>query len=158
MQELNLYHARCTITAGRPEHSVAERHRAPAPDRRGMFENHSILIVEDELLVGIELAQAVQRHGGRAIGPLPTVAEALALLDTTPIAAAILDVQLLDRDITPVALRLIATRTPIVIQTGTGLPEALSAVGIDLPVVMKPAAPERVLDLLSAEIKKRLPQ
>ena len=122
-----------------------------------MFENQSILIVEDEPLVGIELAQAVQRRGDRAIGPLATVAEALALLDTTPITAAILDVQLLDRDITPVALRLIAMRTPLVIQTGTGLPEALSAVGIDLPLVMKPATPERVLDLLSAEMKRRLP-
>jgi len=80
------------------------------------------------------------------------------MLDTTPFAAAILDVQLLDRDITPVALRLIAMRTPIVIQTGTGLPEALSAVGIDLPVVMKPSAPERILHLLLAEMKKRLSQ
>lgn len=65
-----------------------------------IFENQPILIVEDEPLIGIELAEAVQRHGGRAIGPLPTVAETLAMLDTTPIAAAILVVQLLDRDIT----------------------------------------------------------
>jgi DNA-binding response OmpR family regulator len=113
------------------------------------------LIVEDEPFVGFELAHAVQRCGGQVIGPVPTVAEALALLDITPIDAAILDVQLLDGDITPVALRLIALRTPIVIQTGTGLPEALHVIGIDTPVVMKPVAPERLLDLLSAEMKKR---
>ena len=66
-----------------------------------------------------------------------------------------LDVQLLDRDITPVVLQLIVMRTPIIIHTGTGLPEALHSTGIALPVVTKPTAPEKILDLLSAEMKKR---
>jgi len=42
------------------------------------------------------------------VGPVLTVAEALALIDTMAINAAVLDGQLADRDITPAALRLIA--------------------------------------------------
>src|SRR3546814_8626787 len=67
------------------------------------------------------------------MSPIPTVAEALALLDNITVDAAILDVQLLDRDITPVVLQLIVMRTPIIIHTGTGLPEALHSTGIALP-------------------------
>ena len=139
----------------RIEHSVAESRVASRSGETSMFQAQSILIVEDEPFIGFELAEVVHRRGGHAIGPIPTVAEALALLDNTAIDAAILDVQLLDRDITPVVLQLIVMRTPIIILTGTGLPEALHSTGIALPVVTKPTAPEKIVDLLSAEMKKR---
>ncbi|WP_447761550.1 response regulator [Sphingopyxis panaciterrae] len=145
------------ITAGGLEHSAAER-RIALPLIGGapqMFQGQSILIVEDEPFIVIELVDAVRSSGGRVVGPASTVAEALVLLDTSVVDAAILDVQLPDRDITPVALRLIEMRKPIVIQTGTGLPPALRGIGVELPVVMKPVAPTEVLGLLSAAMGRR---
>ncbi|RYD45604.1 MAG: response regulator [Sphingomonadales bacterium] len=119
-----------------------------------MLQDQSILIVEDEPFIVMELVDAVLSHGGRVVGPVSTVADALVLLDTCPVDAAILDVQLIDRDITPVALRLIEMRKPLVIQTGTGLPSSLTDIGAELPVILKPVAPTRVLELLSAEMRK----
>ena len=53
-----------------------------------MFNSRRILIVEDEPFVVIELVEAVERSGGAVVGPVPTVAEALALLDQHKIDAA----------------------------------------------------------------------
>lgn len=120
-----------------------------------MFNSRRILIVEDESFVVIELVEAVERSGGAVVGPVPTVAEALALLDRHKIDAAILDVQLLDGEISPVALRLIEQGTPLVFQTGTGLPVALVELDIELAVVLKPVAPVIILELLLAEIMRQ---
>src|SRR3546814_14011095 len=89
------------------------------------------------------------------MSPIPTVAEALALLDNITVDAAILDVQLLDRDITPVVLQLIVMRTPNIIHTGTGLTEALHSTGLAWLVETKPTAPEKMLYLRSADMKPR---
>lgn len=120
-----------------------------------MFNSRRILIVEDEPFVVIELVEAVERSGGAVVGPVPTVAEALALLDQHKIDAAILDVQLLDGETSPVALRLIEQGTPLVFQTGTGLPIVLVELDIELAVVLKPVAPMIILELLLAEIMKQ---
>jgi ActR/RegA family two-component response regulator len=111
-----------------------------------------ILIVEDDPCVASELAFSVECLDGRLIGPVATVAEALALVETESIAAAILDASLLDREVTPLALRLIERSVPFVVHTGTGLPAALSACFPDLPLVMKPASPPAVLAALSQQI------
>lgn len=120
-----------------------------------MFNSRRILIVEDEPFVVIELVEAVERSGGAVVGPVPTVAEALTLLDQHKVDAAILDVQLLDGEISPVALRLIEHGTPLVFQTGTGLPVVLVELDIELAVVLKPVAPMIILELLLAEIMRQ---
>lgn len=119
-----------------------------------MFKHQAILIVEDEPFVALELLEAVARMGGHPVGPVATVAEALALIETMAIDAAILDVQLADRDITPVALRLIALGIPLVFQTGTGLPASLREVGGDRPILRKPVAADTVVAHLSAEMTR----
>src|SRR6202008_4768908 len=90
-----------------------------------MARQFSILIVEDEALIALDLAAAAQDAGAVVVGPVASIVEALALLDAAKIDAAILDANLADRDITPVALELIGRAVPFVIQTGSGVPEAL---------------------------------
>ncbi len=85
-----------------------------------------ILVVEDEPFVGLDLADAIQLLDGDPVGPIDNVAEALALLDVTTVKAAILDANLADRDVTPLALALIDKGVPFVIYTGTGLPTELA--------------------------------
>lgn len=119
-----------------------------------MLKHQTILIVEDDPFVALDLLEAVERMGGRPVGPVATVAAALALIETMAIDSAILDVQLADRDITPVALRLIAMGKPLVFQTGTGLPPSLREAGGDLPILSKPVAADTVLSHLSAEMRR----
>lgn len=119
-----------------------------------MFEEKLILIVEDDTLIALDLAVTVEENNGRVIGPLPTVQRTMELLDTHPIAAAILDVQLHDRDVTPLALRLAEADIPFIFHTGTGAPEALAEIRPDVPVIMKPANPRDVVQLLRTEIDR----
>ena len=110
-----------------------------------------ILIVEDETFVAINLACAVERLDGTVLGPVASVADAMTLLATGNVAAAIVDANLIDR-VTPLALVLVEKAVPFVIYCSEGLPEELAAVHPNLPVVMKPATPNIVLANLFDQI------
>ncbi len=111
-----------------------------------------ILIVEDEALIALDLACAVEDHDGEVIGPVASVAEALALLEMVPVAGAVLDANLRDGVVTPLARRLLDRGVPFVIHTGTGLPADLVETPVVLPVVMKPASARHVVGLLMMKL------
>jgi hypothetical protein len=113
-----------------------------------MLNGLPILIVEDEQLVALDLALAIEHLDGCPVGPVGTVAEAFALLESAPVAAAILDANLLDRDVTPLAIALVEKSVPFVIHSGTGLPAELAAQHPSLPVIRKPARSTAVLAAL----------
>jgi len=117
-----------------------------------MLKGLPVLIVENEPLIALDLSDAVQDRDGIVIGPVPTVAEALALLAGQPVGAAILDARLDDRDITPLAIRLIEQAVPFVIHSGTGLPDELAASHPDLPVILKPKRPQEVVATLEQRL------
>lgn len=117
--------------------------------------NHAlVLVVEDEPFIALDVALAVQDAGGKVVGPAATVREALALIATNAIAAAILDVNLSDGDISPVAELLIDAGIPIILQTGIGLPPELAARYPDIVVHIKPCVAAQLvhqLELLIAD-------
>ena len=113
---------------------------------------HRILIVEDEAIIALNLAYAVEDVDGEVVGPVASVAEALALLETTPINGAVLDADLFDGVVTPLALHLLDLGVPFVIHTGTGLPPCLVEGPIDLPLVMKPARATSVVATLMRKL------
>lgn len=119
-----------------------------------MFGAKPVLIVEDEFIIAMELADAVAECEGTVVGPFATVSEALAVLDRVIIAAAILDARLIDRDISPIALRLAKEGIPLVVHSGTGLPPAVAAQWPDLPVFLKPGAAKDVVQRLLVEFHK----
>ncbi|RYG90518.1 MAG: hypothetical protein EON58_19145 [Alphaproteobacteria bacterium] len=113
-----------------------------------MLNGLPILIVEDEALIALDLADAIMQIEGKPVGPVATVAEALSLLDETSFEAAILDANLIDRDVTPLVLALIDREIPFVIHTGTGLPAELALLHPTLTVIPKPARSTLVLAAL----------
>ncbi|MET0375298.1 MAG: response regulator [Rhizorhabdus sp.] len=119
-----------------------------------MHERLSILIVEDEAVIALGLAFAAEDAGAEVVGPFDSIADALALLANTCVDAAILDVNLRDRDITPVALALIERAVPFVVQTGTGLPVELAEACRHIPVMNKPASPDAVVSRLLEAIRE----
>jgi DNA-binding NarL/FixJ family response regulator len=54
----------------------------------------NILIVEDQAIIALDLESAVEESNGQVIGPASTVREALKLLHTNRVDAAILDANL----------------------------------------------------------------
>jgi DNA-binding NarL/FixJ family response regulator len=117
-----------------------------------MLQGLPILSVEDDPLVAMDLAVAIENFDGRPVGPVATVADALRLVDADTIEAAILDADLVDRDVTPLALVLIERSVPFVIHSGTGIPKELAKQHPNLVVVMKPARSTEVLATLLQQV------
>lgn len=111
-----------------------------------------ILIVEDNPVIALDMAFAVEDVGGTVLGPAASIKEALALIEKKAIAGAILDVNLVDGEISPVAERLISDAIPFVIQTGVGLPSDLASRFPDIVMRIKPCAATDMIELLAAMI------
>lgn len=105
----------------------------------------SILIVEDEPVIALELQVSVEAAGGKVIGPVGSAKAALELLEKEVVAAAILDVQLSDGDVTPVALALSKLGVPMVFQSGVHLPSDLRHQCPDAVHYKKPVSAELLL-------------
>ena len=80
------------------------------------------LIVEDEAIIAMMRADAIEGAGGQVLRSVGTVAEALAAIDSLAPDAVLLDLQLGVDDALPVASRLQALGIPYVICTGFGEP------------------------------------
>lgn len=114
-----------------------------------MLNRAAILVAEDEPWIALDVAMAIQDAGGEVVGPVASVREALVLLATRPVDAAILDVNLIDRDVTPVVEHLLSLGVPLILQTGVGLPALLKARFPALVVHTKPCvAAELVTQLV----------
>lgn len=81
---------------------------------------------------------AVEDADGEVVGPAASIKEALALLESRPVVAAILDVNLVDGDISPVVEYLVEHGVPLILQTRVGLPADLAARFPNLVVRIKP--------------------
>lgn len=118
-----------------------------------MFNHRRILIVEDDMMLGLGLADAVEDFHGDVVGPIETVAEAMEIAKGQSFAGAILDANLADRDVTPLALMLLEKAVPFLIYTGIGLPVELAAAFPHMSVVMKPMPPEIVARQLFGQLE-----
>jgi ActR/RegA family two-component response regulator len=114
----------------------------------------SVLIVEDEPFIALDLAEAVKEARGNVIGPAGSVREALLLIKLNLVQAAVLDVNLSDRDVTPVAELLIEGGVPVIFYSGLALPAALRERYPSACFYKKPSPTMRLLNGLVALIRK----
>lgn len=121
-----------------------------------MLNGALVLVAEDQVFIALDLALAVEDAGGEVAGPVASVKNALALISTRKIAGAILDCNLTDGDVTPVATLLLEAGIPIIIQSGVGLAPALASRYPWLTVYIKPyIASDLVAELAALITKKR---
>ncbi len=78
----------------------------------------TVMIVEDELLVALDLETIVEDSGHQFDGPYVSVAETNEALDLRMPQCAILDVRLKDGEVFPVADRLRAAQVPMIFHSG----------------------------------------
>ena len=107
----------------------------------------TVLICEDEPLIAYDIASGIEDAGGTVVGPFAAVADAMAALDEAKPDYATLDVNLLDGDVTPVLLRLAEAGVPMVVNTGTKLPEVAN--DLQVPVFIKPTEPGELIAALA---------
>ncbi len=124
------------------------------PPTLNAAERPRILLVEDEVLIAMYIAEALELQGFEVIGPYPTVARALSALQNPQCCdAAILDAHLRDESATPVATALAANGTPYVVATGynrSQLPEILASV----PILAKPVDVDELVTQLRGLLGK----
>jgi len=114
-----------------------------------------ILVADDQPFIALDLAFAVEDAGGLVLGPAASVKEAMALIKANSVVGAILDVNLVDGDISPVAEQLVELGVPIILQTGVGLPADLAARFPDLVVHIKPCVAANLVLQLEEMIADR---
>ena len=112
----------------------------------------SVLIVEDEPFIALDLATAVEEARGKVIGPAGSVRESLVLIEQNLVQVAVLDLNLSDRDVTPVAELLIEGGVPVIFYSGLDLPAALRERYPSAPAYKKPTPPLRLLNELATLI------
>lgn len=112
------------------------------------FTGKNILIVEDEALIAMEMAEAIEAAGGTILGPVPSVEAAMDLVHGDHrIDGAILDVRLTDGISFEVAQALKKVDVPLIFVTGYDdwfMPSDLD----DVPVERKPSDPENIVRIL----------
>lgn len=119
-----------------------------------MLHQLPILIVEDESLIAMNLAFEVEKVDGVVVGPTASVAQAMEILLDTDVAGAILDANLADRDITPVAVLLWERGIPFVLHSGKGIPAELAAIISGLTFIPKPEPASAVIRCLCERLER----
>ena len=97
-----------------------------------------ILVVEDEGLVAMVVEETLLDAGYDVAGPVDTTAKALALISNGRIDGAVLDVNLGNERVDPVAHRLAAKAIPFVFATGYAAVETLPEGFRDRITILKP--------------------
>lgn len=111
----------------------------------GSVQDLRILIVEDSVLLAVELEAGLIEAGADVVGVAVELDEALEFLDRE-FDAAVLDVNLNGRLVTPLAESLRARKIPFVFATGYG--EAGAPDGFDVPIVRKPYNVHQIVNAL----------
>jgi two-component SAPR family response regulator len=116
--------------------------------------NKRVLVVEDEYMLAQDLARFLEEHGAEVVGPVGTLQAALGLASQERLDAAVLDVNLRNQPVYPVADRLIERGVLVVF--ATGYDELLmQRPYIGLPRCPKPLDKEALLRMLAREMAAR---
>ena len=97
----------------------------------------NILVIEDETIIAMQIRKCLSEIGHRVIGPFPNVDRGREALDSERVDLALLDIQLGEERVFPLAEALESRRIPFMFITGYGsdvLPPALT----HRPCIVKP--------------------
>jgi two-component system, response regulator PdtaR len=113
-----------------------------------------ILVVEDEFLIAMELEGLLEDEGYKVLGPVRTVAAALAILANHRPDACILDFNLRGEHVTPVVRVLKAEGVPFLLSSAYEQSKFNDDVAFSGAInVGKPASPERLFATLDLVLK-----
>lgn len=107
-----------------------------------------VLIMEDEFIVALDLSDMTQDLGFQVEGPYATVADGEKALARSRPDAAILDVQLADGEVFPLADLLMRLGVPIIFHSGHADTSSLLSRYPDARSASKPCAAELIASYL----------
>jgi CheY-like chemotaxis protein len=117
-----------------------------ADERSGLLADLRILIVEDEIFVSMAIEDALSEAGAEVVGPAMALQPAIALVESDDdIDGAILDVNLGDALVFPLAEILRERGVPIIFHTAMGSRSEFATEFPDAVVCVKPTLPDQLI-------------
>lgn len=120
----------------------------PAKSSLEIDKGSAVMLVEDESIVAMMMAEALTTLGFKVVGPCTNLGDAMSAAARQPIAAAILDIRLGEELVYPLADDLAARGIPFVFVSGYGL-ESLNPRYRTTPVLQKPVDVEALRNLFA---------
>jgi PAS domain S-box-containing protein len=138
----------CTLEINTQAHGV-EPALVSEPDRADEREpgRGKILLVEDEVIVGLFMEDLLKESGYEPSEPHRTLADAIAAADAERFDAAVLDMNLNGEQVYPLADRLIEQSVPFVFVTGYAAAVVAERFS-HIPLLQKPIEPQMLFALL----------
>ena len=112
-----------------------------------------ILVVEDSLLVAEVIAETLESCGCTVVGPILRLQRAVPVAREETLSGAVLDVNLAGEFCFPIATVLAERGVPFVFLTGYGDIDALPPEFQHTPVMRKPFAPDRLVNLVHEQFR-----
>jgi two-component system, response regulator PdtaR len=118
-------------------------------------ERPTVLVVEDEFIIALDLSETVQDLGYELEGPFEGNRDAIEALDGEGLPdCAILDVFTADGEVYPLADRLVEAGVPIVFHSGHVTPAEVKARYPDAVACAKPCPPDKLITALQTAVAK----
>lgn len=113
-------------------------------------EQPTVLVVEDEFIVALDLSETVRDMGYAVDGPYADTEHALQAVERAMPDFAILDVNTADGEVYPLADRLSKAKIPIIFHSGHVSPEEISARYPAAKACAKPCPPGHLVMIIDS--------
>ena len=110
----------------------------------------TVLVVEDEFIIALDLSETVRDMGFRVEGPYANKDHAFIAIDQEMPDVAILDVMTGDGEVFPLADALTDAGVPIIFHSGHSRPSELRERYPDAQAAAKPCPPDRLMAMIEA--------
>ena len=114
----------------------------------------TVLVVEDEFIIALDLSETVKDLGYELEGPFADKKNAFEAIEEELPDCAILDVFTEDGEVYPLADKLAAAGVPIVFHSGHVTPDEVRARYPDAVACAKPCPPDKLIGALQEAVGK----
>ena len=118
------------------------------------LERPTVLVVEDEFIIALDLSETVEDLGYALEGPFADQKSAFSAIQDEMPDAAILDVYTSDGEVFPLADALVEAGVPIVFHSGHVTPEEVIQRYPDAQACAKPCPPDKLIDALQEAVER----
>ncbi len=105
----------------------------------------SVLVAEDEMIIGVDLCDTVEEAGFKVDGPYDTAKSAQDSFSKRRPDLAILDVRLEDGEVYALADKLIAANVPVIFHSGEVAPREVAKRYPGALALAKPCPPNQII-------------
>ena len=114
----------------------------------------TVLVVEDEFIIALDLSETVRDLGYRVEGPFADKENAFIAIDREMPDCAILDVQTADGEVYPLADALADAGVPIIFHSGHVAPTEITERYPQAQACAKPCPPDRLINMIGCAIEE----